>query len=58
MLIPESITVTGAIQSPDWLALGHVPRYITQLHPTIQTGCGGELVLGKKAEAWNQPGGD
>lgn len=33
MLIPEPITVAGGMQSPDWLALGHVPSYITQLHP-------------------------
>lgn len=33
MLIPEPITVAGGMQNPDWLALGHVPSYITQLHP-------------------------
>lgn len=31
MLISEPITEAGGMQSPDWLTLGHVPSYISQL---------------------------
>lgn len=58
MLIPEPITVAGGMQNPDWLALGHVPSYLPQLHSShpTQTECGIEVVPLKKDKAANQNG--
>lgn len=33
MLIPAPITVAGGIRSPDWLALGDVPSYLSSTEP-------------------------